>query len=137
VKSTPFARFALWLSFVPVVLLFPLHPVHAGNATWNLNPTTGDWNTPANWTPNTVPGDSDIAAFGTSNITNVTFSEESGVLEMLFNPGASSHRQAAEAADLAARFRLRDWRAAHCLTQMQACMALGLPLDQPCATTGT
>jgi hypothetical protein len=23
----------------------------AGSATWNLNPTRGDWNTAANWTP--------------------------------------------------------------------------------------
>jgi hypothetical protein len=27
----------------------------AGSATWNLNPTGGDWNTAANWTPATCP----------------------------------------------------------------------------------
>src|SRR6266446_2574459 len=26
-----------------------------GSATWNLNPTSGDWNTATNWTPETVP----------------------------------------------------------------------------------
>jgi len=28
----------------------------AGGATWNLNPTTGDWNTAANWTPAALYG---------------------------------------------------------------------------------
>ena len=71
-------------------LLLSSPAARAGNATWNLNPTSNNWNTPANWTPNTVPGDADIATFNTSNITDITFSQESGVLEILFNPGASS-----------------------------------------------
>ncbi len=46
-----------------------------GSATWNLNPTSGDWNTAANWTPATVPnGLSDIATFDASNITSVSLS---------------------------------------------------------------
>jgi len=32
-------------------LLIPNVLAQAGGATWNLNPTTGDWNTAANWTP--------------------------------------------------------------------------------------
>jgi hypothetical protein len=63
---------------------------YAENATWNVNPGSGDWNTATNWTPNTVPGDEDIATFNTSTITGVTFSHDSGVLELLFNPGASA-----------------------------------------------
>jgi len=46
---------------------------HAGSATWNLNPTSGDWNTASNWTPNTVPNSpTDTATFGVSNITTIT-----------------------------------------------------------------
>ena len=44
----------------------------AGSATWSSNPSSGDWNTAANWIPNTVPnGTSDIATFATSNVTDV------------------------------------------------------------------
>ena len=32
---------------------------HAGSATWNLNPASGDWDTASNWTPNTVPNGAD------------------------------------------------------------------------------
>jgi fibronectin-binding autotransporter adhesin len=63
---------------------------YAENATWNVNPGSGDWNTATNWTPNTVPGVEDIATFNTSAITGIAFSQDSGVLELLFNPGASA-----------------------------------------------
>jgi hypothetical protein len=37
-------------------LMFVLSALaYAGSAHWNLNPTSGDWNTAANWTPNEVP----------------------------------------------------------------------------------
>jgi hypothetical protein len=71
-------------------LLLSSPTTQAGNATWNLNPGSGDWNTTTNWTPNTVPGEADIATFNTSNVTDITFSQVSGILEILFNPGASS-----------------------------------------------
>ena len=29
--------------------------VYASSATWNLNPTSGEWNTAANWTRAPVP----------------------------------------------------------------------------------
>ena len=65
---------------------------HADSATWNLNPTSGDWNTAANWTPNTVPnGPDDIATFGVSNQTDITLSiTATEVNELIFNPGASA-----------------------------------------------
>src|SRR5215813_9479155 len=48
--------------------------LQAGSATWNLNPTSDDWNTAANWTPATVPNQpSDTASFATSDQTNVTW----------------------------------------------------------------
>ena len=43
----------------------------AGSATWATNPTSGDWNTAANWRPQTVPNaTTDIATFGASNLTS-------------------------------------------------------------------
>ena len=45
----------------------------AGSATWKLNPGNSDWDTAANWTPQTVPyGESDVATFGFSNTTEIT-----------------------------------------------------------------
>jgi autotransporter-associated beta strand protein len=79
-----------FLTLFGVILLFAAKSGYAGNATWNNNPANGDWNTATNWTPNTVPGGSDIATFNSSNITDITISEYSEVLEILFNPGASS-----------------------------------------------
>ena len=38
-----------------VSLLLAAATTFGGSATWNLNPTTGDWNTATNWTPETVP----------------------------------------------------------------------------------
>jgi autotransporter-associated beta strand protein len=44
----------------------------AGSATWNLSPTSGDWNTTTNWTPNTIPNSGQaVATFDMSNVTSV------------------------------------------------------------------
>ena len=62
----------------------------AGCATWNLNPTSNDWNTAANWTPATVPnGAHDTATFDVSNVTDV-FVQATDILKaMTFDPDAS------------------------------------------------
>jgi autotransporter-associated beta strand protein len=61
------------------------------SSTWNLNPTSGDWNTAANWTPASVPNAPDATAiFDVSNITNVSLSGRTTVGEIIFNPGASA-----------------------------------------------
>src|SRR5690348_6621104 len=81
-------------SFFPaVVLSFTFGTIgFAGSATWNLNPTSGDWNTPTNWTPNTIPNSSsDIATFAGSSITELAFSSGIVVGGMIFNSGASSY----------------------------------------------
>jgi hypothetical protein len=66
-------------------------PSSAGSATWNLNPTSGDWNTPANWTPATVPnGPSDSGTFDASNTSNISISASTEVNRIVFNPGASA-----------------------------------------------
>ena len=37
------------------LLLMSIQSSPAGSGTWNLNPTSNDWNDDANWTPPTVP----------------------------------------------------------------------------------
>src|SRR5689334_587399 len=64
---------------------FLLSAAYGGSATWNLNPTSSDWNTAANWNPATVPnGASDIATFGASNTTSVSLSANVAVNEIVF-----------------------------------------------------
>lgn len=64
---------------------------YAGSAQWNLNATSGDWNTAANWTPVTVPnGPADIATFGLSNTTNVSISVVTEVNGIVFTSAAAN-----------------------------------------------
>jgi hypothetical protein len=76
-----------------IILNLPLVVnLRAGSATWNLNPTSGDWNTAANWTPATVPnGATDLATFGVPNTTNIDLSAGVQVDSIVFNPGASDY----------------------------------------------
>ena len=64
----------------------------AGSATWGLNPSSGDWNTAANWTPATVPNSpTDVATFDNSNTTGVSISTaDTRVKGVVFNPVASA-----------------------------------------------
>ena len=63
----------------------------AGSATWSSNPTSGDWNTAANWMPNTVPNaPTHIATFAVSNTTDVSISAQTVVDSIIFNSGASA-----------------------------------------------
>lgn len=63
----------------------------AGSATWNLNPTSADWNTAANWTPATVPnGANDTATFAISNTTALSLSKTTKVNGIIYNSGASA-----------------------------------------------
>ncbi len=62
----------------------------AGSATWLQDPATGNWNTPNNWNPATVPnGPSDIATFSVSNQTNVTVTDDIILNSIVFQPDAS------------------------------------------------
>jgi autotransporter-associated beta strand protein len=62
----------------------------AGSATWLLDPTSSDWNTPANWTPPSVPnGPADTATFDVSNQTAVSVSSSTEVNEVAFTSGAN------------------------------------------------
>ena len=67
-----------------LILLFPAL-AYADSAQWNLNPTSGDWNTADNWTPMTVPnGSGDVATFDLSNTTNVSISVDTEVSSITF-----------------------------------------------------
>lgn len=77
--------------YLAVLLSFP-SLAFAGSASWSLNPTNGDWNTAANWTPMTVPnGATDIASFGSSSIVDVSLSSDVEVDGITFEQGASAY----------------------------------------------
>ena len=80
-------RFGLLL-----LLCLALRSVDAGSATWNLNPVSGDWNDPLNWTPNTVPNSGQaVATFDASNLTDVFISGTMDkVDQIVFTPNASA-----------------------------------------------
>src|SRR5438094_1295377 len=89
-------------AMVLTLSLGALSAVYAGSATWSLNPTNGDWNTAANWTPPTVPnGPGDFASFATSTITDVSRSAATELDGVVFDSGASAfHINASPAAPL-------------------------------------
>jgi len=81
----------LFLS-ITVVCLLACQFAQAGSATWNLNPTSGDWNTDANWTPAIVPnGPADTATFGVSGKTGISLSASIEVNGLVFAQGASAY----------------------------------------------
>src|SRR5438309_9441511 len=64
---------------------------YAGSASWDVDPTSGDWNTAVNWTPDTVPnGASQTATFAVSNTIEVALSAFTTVNSIVFSPGASA-----------------------------------------------
>jgi len=84
--------YRLTLAAIRCVLLFLVPAVaYGGSAEWNLNPTSGDWNTAANWTPMTVPnGPADIATFALSNTTFVSISANTDVNAITFTSAATN-----------------------------------------------
>ena len=93
------ARIHIGLLSSSCFLLLATAPAEAGSATWNLNPGNSNWATATNWTPATVPfGESDVATFGLSNITNVVCGDSPDgvyastvVAEVIFTEGANSY----------------------------------------------
>ncbi len=79
----------LYLLTVSALLVTARQAV-AGSATWNSNPSSGDWNTAGNWTPATVPnGPDDVATLASSNQRTLSLSGDVEVGEVVFNAGAS------------------------------------------------
>jgi hypothetical protein len=72
------------------LLAFTLPSADGGSATWDLNPASGVWNTPANWTPETVAASApDVATFSVSNVTDITIKSSVEVGAVDFTAGAS------------------------------------------------
>jgi autotransporter-associated beta strand protein len=63
------------------------HPTY----TWSLTPTSGDWDTPANWNPEGVPDYDERAVFGVSSVTNITAPISKILRSVQFEPGASQY----------------------------------------------
>jgi autotransporter-associated beta strand protein len=62
----------------------------AASATWKLDPTSDDWNTAGNWSPNTVPRKpADTATFDLSNLTGVSLLTTITISGVTFNSDAS------------------------------------------------
>src|SRR6266487_1667751 len=62
----------------------------ADSAEWKFDPTSGDWNTPDNWTPTSVPnGPTDTATFALSNMTSVSISANTRVEGITFTAAAA------------------------------------------------
>src|ERR1700679_1874422 len=78
---------------IAVIVLGALFFAHVAVAqqayTWT-GATSGDWNTPTNWSPNGVPGDNpeDQAEFDSSSRTSVTVSQnvELGFISFGYGP---------------------------------------------------
>ena len=84
-----------------VLWCLALQSSYAGSATWNLSPTSGDWNTAANWTPATIPNSStDVASFGPSSITSVSNGTAMSLGGITFATNAPAYTIAAQAAIL-------------------------------------
>jgi len=74
-----------------VVAVLSATKSYAGSATWQLSPTSGDWNTAVNWMPPTVPnGPADTATFSVSNVTDISLSAKTTLDGIVYEPGASA-----------------------------------------------
>jgi autotransporter-associated beta strand protein len=77
-------------TFVTGLLVLTSQFSLAGSATWDLNPTSNDWSTALNWTPDTVPnGPSDTATFDVSNTTSISLASNTEVNGITFDSAAS------------------------------------------------
>ena len=90
--STSFTRLRFLAAAALLFLAAPRLSL-AGSAAWSSNPSSGDWNTAANWTPNTVPNSTtDVATFGASDQTSLSITTESIVLDsVVFNSVAPAY----------------------------------------------
>lgn len=79
---------AAWLASTALVIA-ATQPAMAQDATWQLNPGTGDFNTAANWTPAAVP--TGTAFFGASGVTALSLSSFTSVGGWTFDPGAPAY----------------------------------------------
>jgi autotransporter-associated beta strand protein len=63
----------------------------ADSGTWNVDPEDGNWNNPANWSCNCVPGGGATATFAFSNLTDISLTTQVNLNSLVFQPSASSY----------------------------------------------
>jgi autotransporter-associated beta strand protein len=80
---------AYLLTATATMALLGAMPARAQDATWLLNPGSGNFNSAANWTPATVP--TGTAFFDQSNTTALTISTPTTVGGFTFNAAASAY----------------------------------------------
>ena len=90
------AKTGIWLASTALALTgltAVVQPAMAQDATWLLNPGSNDFNAAANWSPTTVPTQTDTAFFGVSNTTDRYFSKLGNTITggWTFNAGASNY----------------------------------------------
>src|SRR5579864_648976 len=76
-------------SLIAAAMVAASSPAAAQDATWLASPSSGDFNTGANWSTATVP--TGTAFFGTSSTTSLSFSQDTTVGGWTFNAGASNY----------------------------------------------
>jgi hypothetical protein len=87
-KKTPSVSRLIWLCFPTLLCLFPPgHICRAATLIWT-NTSSGNWNTAANWNPNTVPGPGDSAVITNPGSYTVTL-DVNATLDRLTLGGAS------------------------------------------------
>ena len=85
-SSRPAIRLSVAVS---ITCLLACRFAHGDDGTWIANPVNNDWNTPANWSSNTVPGPFDTATFAVSNTTNISIPVPNAGSATLHNLGGT------------------------------------------------
>ncbi|HSX13756.1 MAG TPA: hypothetical protein VLE96_04975, partial [Chlamydiales bacterium] len=75
-----------FLKFATLILFFLCHHLECANITWTGAANDHNWDTPANWDTNAVPGFTDTAFFQTGP-TNFPSLGTPTVLNIVFNDG--------------------------------------------------
>src|SRR5262249_10999950 len=77
------------LAFFFILTSYFILEVHAGSATWKVDPSTNSWNSASNWTPATVPNSpSDTATFPGSNGSAVVINSSVELNALVFSSNA-------------------------------------------------
>ncbi len=131
------------LAVIRCSLMFLVQAVaYAGSAQWDLNPSSGDWNTAANWAPMAVPnGPGDVATFALSNTTNVFTSANTEVNGITFTAAVTNPYTITANADWTLRITgtgitNNSGRTQHFITAVGANGEFGLIVFSNSATAG-
>ncbi|MBI1178215.1 hypothetical protein GC207_12340, partial [bacterium] len=89
-RTNAILRAGCWITGTFLWLQLDVFHVPAATLTWT-NTLGGEWNTAANWSPNTVPGAGDTANITTAGTYTVNLSVDASVAAL--NLGAASGKQ--------------------------------------------